>query len=166
MTRTFAAIAFGILLILGTDSDHATAQTFSASGDHETLATDDDAQSPAEPAHGASARKDQRSRPVTLIYIGAYDCAPCRDWELFTKPGFLRSPEAAKVAYRELKAGSYRDIGYDSLWPTDLRWVRDRLKLKGGTPRFILVEGDRILRAVGGTKRWSGDVVPYLKAMP
>lgn len=162
MAQTLAIVALSLLLLLGAGGAPAAAQTFSASGDHDALATDDDAQ--AALADGAQARRDQSARQATLIYIGAHDCPPCRDWELFARPGFLRSPEAAKVAYRELKAGSFRDIAYDGLWPSDLRWVRDRLKLKGGTPRFILVEGDRILRAVGGTRRWSSDIVPYLRS--
>ena len=98
-------------------------------------------------------------RPVQLIYIGAYDCPPCRSWEATIEPSFLASPTRARLTYRKLKFPFFRDIAANSLWPEDLRWVRDRLSLRAGTPRWIVVRGDEVLLS---TMRWR-DVAPVLE---
>lgn len=98
-------------------------------------------------------------RPTQLIYIGAYDCAPCRTWEATIEPSFLASPTRARITYRKLKFPMFMDIAATSIWPEDLRWVRDRLQLRRGTPRWILVRGEEILLS---TTRWR-DVQPALE---
>ena len=32
-----------------------------------------------------------------------------------------------------------------NLWPKELRWVQEKLDIRSGSPRFIVVSGDRIL---------------------
>lgn len=97
-------------------------------------------------------------RPLQLVYIGAYNCHPCNMWEARIEPSFLASPTRTQITYRKLKFPFFQDIEAGSVWPEDLRWVRDRLQLRRGTPRWIVVRGQEVLLS---TMRWH-DVEPVL----
>ena len=89
-------------------------------------------------------------RPYTLVYIAARDCPTCKFFEAKIEPGFLASPKAQLVDYRRLEFETLADITTPSVWPDDLVWIRDRYKLKSGTPRFYLIrDGEVVAQTIG-----------------
>ena len=99
---------------------------------------------------------------LQVIYVGAYNCAPCKQWELFTEPAWRKTPEAKQVELRTIKTPFFENTGSDSAWPEDLRWVRDRTHAMSGTPRFIVVVDDRVAGTAFGTNGWSQRIVPLV----
>ena len=99
---------------------------------------------------------------IQVIYIGAYNCPPCKTWELFSEPAWRKTPEAKQVELRTIKVPFFTNTGSDNAWPEDLRWVRDRTNARSGTPRFIVVVDDRIVGTAFGTNGWSQHVVPLI----
>ncbi len=99
---------------------------------------------------------------IQIIYVGAYNCAPCRQWELFSEPAWLKTPEAKQVELRKVKVPFFSDTSSDSAWPDDLRWVRERTNARSGTPRFIVLVDDRIVSTAFGTNGWSQRTVPLV----
>jgi hypothetical protein len=99
---------------------------------------------------------------IQLIYVGADNCGPCKNWELFSEPAWRKSPEAKQVELRKVKVPFFINTASDSAWPEDLRWVRDRTNARSGTPRFIVVVDDRVVGTAFGTNGWSQRTVPLL----
>ena len=50
-----------------------------------------------------------------------------------------------------------------NVWPADLRWVPEQLGITRGTPRFIVVRGDKVLLHKFGRRTWSTDVLPLIE---
>ncbi len=61
---------------------------------------------------------------VTLVYVGAEDCAPCRVWQAVEGRRLLDSSGSARLTYREVKSPTLRDVLKDEYWPEDLRGYR------------------------------------------
>ena len=61
---------------------------------------------------------------ITLVYVGAEDCGPCRAWQSMEGKRFLESPEFSRLIYREVKSPTLRDVLKDEHWPEDLRASR------------------------------------------
>src|SRR6185503_2330625 len=51
---------------------------------------------------------------VTLLYVGAADCAPCRKWQSGDGAQFRGSVEFARIAYREVKSPTLREVLSDA----------------------------------------------------
>ena len=103
-------------------------------------------------------------RPLTVIYIGAKNCGYCLEWEDETERQFLASEERKRVTYRRLIFASFRDLTSDRVWPNDLIWVRDRLGIRRGTPRYIVTREQEILLTTYGTTAWTFDVLPLVRS--
>jgi hypothetical protein len=96
-------------------------------------------------ASGGS-RASFASEAMTVIYLGAKDCPNCRAFDLHHKADFEKRVAAKGMIFREFKVDSVRDIGRASAWPSDLRWLLDRLPGEGGTPWFFVVQGHRLIK--------------------
>jgi hypothetical protein len=103
-------------------------------------------------------------RDLTLIYVGARDCGFCRWWEAEDEPAFLASGERGRVSYRRLIFERFADTTSDAVWPEDIRWVRDTLGIRQGTPRFVLIERGQIVLHTGGINGWREEVLPRIQA--
>jgi hypothetical protein len=101
-------------------------------------------------------------KAIQLIYVGAYNCPPCKQWELFKEPAWQKSPEAAQVELRKIMVPFFENTASDSAWPEDLRWVRDRTHARAGTPRFIVVVDRRVVQTSFGIRGWTERVVPLV----
>ena len=86
------------------------------------------------------------SEAMTVIYLGAKDCPNCRAFDLHHKADFEKRVAAKGMRFREFKVDSVRDVGQASAWPSDLRWLIDRLPGEGGTPWFFVVQGHRLIK--------------------
>jgi hypothetical protein len=68
------------------------------------------------PAPGPSQVIDRE--PLTLLYVGAEDCAPCCAWR---RDAFLASLDPSRVTYREVIAAKTTAAFDEAAWPEDLR---------------------------------------------
>jgi hypothetical protein len=102
---------------------------------------------------------------LTLLYVGAADCAPCRTWQAGDGRRFRESGEFAGVRYREVKSPTLRGVLDDEFWPEDLRGYRARLGRGAGVPLWLVI-GDREILATGfGAAQWRSTVLPQLRSL-
>jgi hypothetical protein len=101
----------------------------------------------------------------TLVYVSAADCSTCRAWERGHLEKFATSAERQAVEWREVKNRTLTRITEKSAWPDELEWLRTQVP-SSGTPRFYLVDGERILARGDGISGWTGTVLPAIKALP
>lgn len=102
---------------------------------------------------------------VTLIYVGADDCAPCRTWQRDKRPGWLASPEISRIAYREVKSASVLDILKDDAWPDDLRVYRGQLAKGAAVPLWLVVRDQQVVAQAWGGSQWDTTVLPRVKSL-
>lgn len=107
-----------------------------------------------------------RGRPdVTLLYVGADDCAPCRAWQEGEGAAFRASPEFPNLTYREVKSPTLFDVLKDENWPEDLRGYRDRIDRGAGVPMWLVITGNEIVgRGFGGTQ-WRNTILPKIRSL-
>jgi hypothetical protein len=91
---------------------------------------------------------------LKVIYIGGEDCPPCHRWASIYKAKWLASPEFARVTWIEIDAPRFREVYQPSYWPGDLKPILDQIPRKTGAPRFLIVEGGRIVSNQFGSNRW------------
>ena len=119
------------------------------------------------PAH----RSDQSQfhaaiRPeITVIYVGAADCAPCKSWEQGDGAVFRATSEFSRISYREVKAPSTFDLLKDKYWPDELRGYRDRLPGDAGVPLWFVIADHDVVEQRFGESQWQSAVLPALKAL-
>jgi hypothetical protein len=101
----------------------------------------------------------------TLVYVSAEDCSTCRAWERGHLEPFATSADRQAVDWREVKNKTLTRITEKAAWPAELEWLRAQVP-SSGTPRFYLVEGERILARGDGISGWTGAVLPAIKALP
>jgi hypothetical protein len=107
-----------------------------------------------------SARRD-----ITLLYVGADDCAPCRAWQREDGPTFRSSSEFARVTYREVKSPSILDVLKDEYWPDDLRRYRERIGRGAGVPLWLVVANGEIVEQGFGASHWRSSVLPRIRSL-
>ena len=112
------------------------------------------------PGPPPSARRD-----VTLLYVGADDCAPCRAWQREDGPAFRSLPEFAPVAYREVKSPSVLDVLKDEYWPDELRRYRERIGRGAGVPLWLVLADGEIVEQGFGASQWRGSVLPKIRSL-
>lgn len=100
----------------------------------------------------------------TLIYLSAWDCPVCREWERGDLPEFNGSAESRVVKSREVAVHSLSNIREKSMWPADLEWLRVQVP-REGTPRFFIVRGHKILVKAAGIDGWENTIEPWLKKL-
>jgi hypothetical protein len=98
----------------------------------------------------------------TVVYLSADDCPTCRGWERSELPAFERSIQRQKVEWREVRVKTLRHINVKSEWPADLEWLRAQVP-ESATPRFYLIQGERLIARGDGTSGWTKSVLPAIK---
>ena len=106
-----------------------------------------------------------RPSKVTLLYVGASDCAPCRAWQNGEGTRFRASAEFARVTYREVKSPTLRDALNDAHWPDDLRGYRGQLGPAAGVPLWLIIGDEEILGRGFGASQWRDVVLPRIRAL-
>ena len=64
------------------------------------------------------------------------------------------------MSFRVVEAYTYKRIAEEGIWPEDIRWVKDKLKLRRGAPRWIILDREKI---VLHSRRWTKMVWPRLQ---
>jgi hypothetical protein len=101
---------------------------------------------------------------VTLLYVGADDCAPCRSWRGGDGAAFLASTEFARITYREVRSPHLEDVLSDANWPDDLRDYRGRIRRSDGVPLWLVIADRAIVEQQFGTAAWQERILPALRS--
>jgi len=102
---------------------------------------------------------------ITLLYVGASDCAPCRSWQRESGARFRQSDAFSRLSYREVRSPHLRDVLDDANWPVDLRRYRDRLGRDAGVPLwFVILDGSVIVEGFGETQ-WNDRILPRIRML-
>jgi len=96
-----------------------------------------------------------QEKPVTVIYVGGWDCGPCINWKKNEKVEFMKSPEYAKVNYVEVESPRLREAYQEQYWPPKYRPVLQATPDKFGTPRFIVLKDGEIVFNERGNTPWT-----------
>jgi hypothetical protein len=106
-----------------------------------------------------------RPKDITLLYLGAEDCAPCRAWQSSEGASFLASADFPRITYREVKSPHLHDILKDENWPDDLRGYRAGLRRSDGVPLWLVVVDHKIVEQRFGAAEWRASVLPSIKSL-
>lgn len=112
----------------------------------------------------ARALPPARAADLTLIYVGAEDCAPCRVWQNNDGAAFRRSAEFARITYIEVKAAHLHDVLKDESWPEPIRGFRSRLKKSDGVPLWLVVSNEEVVEQRFGAAAWRADILPAIRS--
>jgi hypothetical protein len=104
-------------------------------------------------------------RDITLLYVGAEDCAPCRKWQREDGALFQAAAEFRRITYREVKSPALFDLLKDEHWPVDLRLFRERLSPGMGVPLWLIVADGEIVEQQSGASRWQAAVLPRIRSL-
>lgn len=92
--------------------------------------------------------------PLTVIYVGGADCPPCLNWKSKYKAQWMSSPEFRKIRWVEVETPSLKEAYQPRFWAGDLKGIYDQLPRKSGTPRFLVVQGGRVIDNQLGGNTW------------
>lgn len=102
--------------------------------------------------------------PLTVVYVGAEDCGPCRTWQRNERPAFHASSEFARLRYREIIVPQLRSLLTAERWPVDLAALRERVKSRPGTPQWFVVRDGNVLASDAGLSAWRRAIWPVIRA--
>ena len=102
---------------------------------------------------------------VTLVYIGAENCAPCRIWQRGEGVAFHDSIEFARLSYREVKSPTLFDVLSDDNWPDDLRDYRQAIGQEAAVPLWLVIADGRMVMQGFGLTQWKEAVLPRVKSL-
>jgi hypothetical protein len=114
------------------------------------------------PAH-IEPRHSGRTGSLTLVYVGADDCAPCRSWRRDHWPRFQASAEFARLAYREVTSPKLFDLLNDEHWPHELRTYRETLDRRAAVPLWLVVANDAVVIEARGLRQWEEVALPGIR---
>jgi hypothetical protein len=111
----------------------------------------------------------QVSRPalaadITLIYVGADDCAPCRVWQNGDGAAFRQSSDFARISYIEVKSPRLHDVLKDENWPAEIRAYRGLLKRSDGVPLWLVLSNTEVIEQRFGPAAWRANILPAIKS--
>jgi hypothetical protein len=101
---------------------------------------------------------------VTLLYVGADDCAPCRAWRGGDGAAFLASTEFAGITYREVRSPHLDDVLSDAYWPDDIRAYRSRIRRSDGVPLWLVIADHALVEQQFGTTAWQERILPAVRS--
>jgi hypothetical protein len=105
------------------------------------------------------------ARNLTLVYVGADNCAPCEMWQRNQGAAFRDSPEFHRLAYREVKSPNLFDVLKDNNWPEELRAYRQAIGEGAGVPLWLVIADDQIVMQSYGLTQWQEAVLPKIKSL-
>lgn len=113
----------------------------------------------------ASWPSNKSAKAVTLIYVGAANCAPCDIWQRKQGTAFRDSAEFRHLTYREVKSPSLFDVLKDENWPDDLRVYRQAISQGAGVPLWLVIADDRLVAQSSGLSQWQEVVLPKIRSL-
>jgi hypothetical protein len=113
----------------------------------------------------ASAGTARAAGGLQVIYVGGRDCPPCRRWSATYKAKWLASQEYGRVVWYEVEPPHLSEAYQERHWPEALRPVLAQVPRKNGTPRFLIVEGGRIVSNEMGVSKWLNTMAELRKLL-
>jgi len=104
-------------------------------------------------------------RHVTLVYVGAENCAPCDIWQRNQGTAFRDTAEFHRLTYREVKSPSLLDVLRDDNWPEDLRAYRQTIGQHAGVPLWLVIADNRLVLQGSGASQWQNMILPKIKSL-
>lgn len=108
--------------------------------------------------------RPSRAADITLIYVGAEDCAPCRAWQNGDGAAFRQSADFARIAYVEVKSPHLHDVLRDENWPTEIRSYRNLLKRSDGVPLWLVLSNTDVIEQRFGPAAWRANILPAIRS--
>jgi len=102
--------------------------------------------------------------PITVVYVGAQDCGPCRAWRRDERPSFIKSREFSALRYREVIATQLRDLLAEPQWPADLAGLRERVRQQPGAPQWFVLREGEVVAWQAGASAWRRAIWPAIRA--
>jgi hypothetical protein len=102
---------------------------------------------------------------ITVVYVGADDCAPCKVWQRVHWPQFSSSPEFVRLTYRELTSPKLFDLLSDERWPESLRDLRGEFDRTPGAPMWFVLNGEELLVTARGLRQWEEEALPRIRLL-
>lgn len=110
------------------------------------------------------ARQCDGAKPAaTLVYLGAWDCPYCTKWKAEERPRFAGAAEAGRIALREFDTPRLKSPEFK--FPPDLAWLDEKYRTKRGVPRFLIVDGGKVLLDAYGLQGWREKTLPMLREL-
>jgi hypothetical protein len=108
--------------------------------------------------------RDSHQADVTLLYVGAEDCAPCRAWRKGEGADFFASEEYSRIIYREVRSSRLEDVLNDENWPQDIRDYRNSIRRSDGVPLWLIISNCAVVEHQFGTTAWHERILPRLRS--
>ena len=105
------------------------------------------------------------AKNVTLVYVGAENCAPCEIWQHNQGTAFKNSTKFRRLTYREVKSSSLFDVLKDENWPEDLRIYRRAIRQEAGVPLWLVIADEQLVMQSSGLTQWRAAVWPKIKSL-
>jgi hypothetical protein len=105
------------------------------------------------------------SRTLTLVYVGAKNCAPCEIWQQNQGIALRDSKKFRRLTYREVKSPSLFDVLKDEYWAEDLRIYRQAIKREAGLPLWLVIADGQLVMQSFGLTQWQEAVLPKIKSL-
>ena len=105
------------------------------------------------------------AKKITLVYVGAENCAPCETWQHNQGNAFRNSAEFQRLVYREVKSPNLFDVLHDNYWPEDLRLYRQSISRSSGIPLWLVIADDQLVMQRAGVSQWQESVFPKIKSL-
>ncbi|HET9716255.1 MAG TPA: hypothetical protein VFP60_08730 [Pseudolabrys sp.] len=102
---------------------------------------------------------------LTLVYVGAENCAPCDVWQRQYEPRLRNSAEFHRLTYREVKSPSLFEVLNDRNWPEDLRLYRQAIGRGAGVPLWLVIADDQLIMQRSGLSQWNESVLPKVRSL-
>jgi len=99
---------------------------------------------------------------LSLVYVGARDCAPCQAWDRDRRPDLVSSGALQRVAFREIVVDRLADLRSPQTWPGEAADLRRHFEPLG-VPQWLLLRGDAILGKAAGLSQWDERMRPLLR---
>lgn len=107
----------------------------------------------------------QHPSKITLVYVGAEDCGPCKVWQRDQGAAFRKSVEFRHLTYREVKSPSLFGLMKDKNWPEDLRVYRRNINKGAGAPLWLVIADNKVVIKDYGLSQWDNAVLPKIRSL-
>ena len=115
-------------------------------------------------ASATNSRRENQQGDVTLLYVGAEDCAPCRAWRKSEGADFFASLEFTRITYREVRSPHLEDLLKDENWPQDIRDYRSSIRSSDGVPLWLVISDRAVVEQQFGATAWQQRILPKLRS--
>jgi hypothetical protein len=104
-----------------------------------------------------------RAASRMIVYIGARDCGPCRQWENTYLRGFQAHCAARGIAFRQVHVATLMNIRDTHYWPPELRPLLAQFPDRAHTPHFLAVLNGRVVVNASGLRGFEREIAPLAR---